>query len=85
MQLDEIRQRIKGVIRRITNLKEERIGDRASFRHDLMLDSLTLMEVGVDVDAEFKLGLGDEELKALDSVEQAAALVAERLKLRAAG
>lgn len=70
----EIRQKIKEIISNVTNLPIEEIGDQDRFREDLDLDSLSLLEIGVDVDYEFKLGLPEEQLQKIGSVDEAAAL-----------
>ena len=51
---------------------------------DLDLDSLSLLEIGVDVDYEFQLGLPEERMRGLDSVNDTLALVEERLRERQA-
>jgi acyl carrier protein len=79
-----VKDRIKRAIAKSTNLKPDSIGDTASFRHDLMLDSLSLLEIGVDVDYEFRLNLPDERYHALDSVDQTADLVLAELATRGA-
>ena len=84
MERNEVKDRIKRAIAKSTNLKAEQIADEASFRHDLMLDSLSLLEIGVDVDYEFRLGLPDDRYHAVDSVEQTADLVIGELAARAA-
>ena len=83
MERTAAKDRIKRAIARSTNLKVDQIGDDASFRQDLMLDSLSLLEIGVDVDYEFRLGLPDDRYHALDSVEQTADLVLGELAARA--
>jgi acyl carrier protein len=80
-----VKDRIKRAIAKSTNLKVEQIDDSASFRQDLMLDSLSLLEIGVDVDYEFRLNLPDERYHAVDSVEQTADLVLGELAVRAGG
>jgi acyl carrier protein len=77
-----VKDRIKRAIAKSTNLKADQIGDDASFRQELMLDSLSLLEIGVDVDYEFRLGLPDERYHALDSVEQTVDLVVGELAAR---
>ena len=84
MERTAVKDRIKRAIAKSTNLKVEQIADHASFRQDLMLDSLSLLEIGVDVDYEFRLGLPDDRYHALDSVEQTADLVVGELAARAA-
>jgi acyl carrier protein len=79
---EEIRNRIKQIIHKVANIPPERIGDHASLREDLNLDSLSLLEVGVNVDFEFKLGIAnlDERMPALATVDSAVALVEELLR-----
>jgi acyl carrier protein len=82
MDSDEIRRRIKDIIHKVTNIPPDRIGDHASLRDELHLDSLSLLEVGVNVDFEFKLGIAnlDERMPALLTVDSAVALVEELLR-----
>lgn len=77
-----IRTRIKEIIADVTGIPAEEIGDSSSLVEELDLDSLSLMEVGVDVDYEYRLGLPDEELRKIGSVDDAVKLVCERLESR---
>lgn len=79
MDVAEMKVRIKEIIANITNLDPEEIGDADSFTEDLDLDSLSLLEIGVDVDYEFKLGLPEEEMRGIDSVNETVALVTKTL------
>lgn len=79
MDAVEIKGKIKEIIANVTSIDPADIGDTASFTRDLNLDSLSLLEIGVDVDYEFQLGLPEESMRGLDSVEQTLALVQERL------
>jgi acyl carrier protein len=74
--------KIKEIISNVTNIDPGEIGDATSFTKELGLDSLSLLEIGVDVDYEFKLELPEERMRGLDSVEQTLALVEERLEER---
>lgn len=70
---DDIRIKIKDVIANVADLDPAEIGDHADLRQDLNLDSLSLLEIGVDVDYAFQLGIEDLEdrlanLKTLDEV-----------------
>ena len=51
------------------------IEDKARFIEDLALDSLSLLEIGVDIDYQFKLGVPDERLKEQRSVQDSIELV----------
>lgn len=82
MDIMEIKSRIKRVIANITNVPAEDIADDASFTQDLDLDSLSLLEIGVDVDYEFQLGLPEDAMRGLDSVNRTAELVVTHLRER---
>jgi acyl carrier protein len=75
----EIRTRIKQIIGNVAGMDPGRIGDSDHFRDDLSLDSLSLLEIGVDVDMAFQLGLPDESYKAVDSLPGMVGLVEQRL------
>ena len=76
---DEIRTRIKQIIANVAGLNPARITDDATLRDDLKLDSLSLLEVSVDVDLAFKLELPDERYKEIDSLPAMVTLVQNRL------
>lgn len=82
MDAVEIKAKIKEIIHNVTNIDPAEIGDTTSFTQELGLDSLSLLEIGVDVDYEFKLELPEERMRGLDSVEQTWRLVEERLQER---
>ncbi len=75
----EILDKIKQIIGNIAGLDPKRIGDADSLRDDLKLDSLSLLEIGVDVDLAFKLNLPDERYKEVRSLPEMVDLVQQRL------
>ncbi len=79
MERIEIREKIKEIIANVAGLKREKIGDEDSLRDDLSLDSLSLLEIGVDVDYSFQLNLPDERYKELATLPQMVDLVEARL------
>lgn len=79
MDAVEIKRKIKQIIANVTSIDPAGIGDDTSFTGELGLDSLSLLEIGVDVDYEFKLELPEERMRGLDSVNQTLVLVEERL------
>jgi acyl carrier protein len=85
MEAAEVRTRIKKIIGSIAGIDAQRIGDEATLRGELSLDSLSLLEIGVDVDLAFQLNLPDESYKDVDSVPQMVALVMRRLAELEAG
>src|SRR5713101_3587312 len=68
MDASEVRNRIKKIIGSIAGMDPQRIGDEATLRGELSLDSLSLLEIGVDVDLAFQLNLPDESYKDIDSL-----------------
>lgn len=81
---EEIRTRIKQIIANVAGLNPGKINDDANLREDLKLDSLSLLEIGVDVDLAFKLELPDERYKDIDSLPAMVNLVQQRLGKREA-
>src|SRR4051794_9637007 len=77
MDRPEIRDRIKQVIANVAGLDPQGIGDHDTWG-DLNLDSLSLLEIGVDVDMAFKLGLPDERFKEVRGLDAMVDLVENR-------
>lgn len=84
MDATQVRARIKEIISTVSSIPAEDIEDTASYTDDLGLDSLTLLEIGVDMDYEFKLGLPEERLQHIRSVQDAVDVVMETLGERRA-
>jgi acyl carrier protein len=78
MQPAEILSRIKQIIANVAGLDAGRIPDHAMLREELNLDSLSLLEIGVDVDFTFKLNLPDERYKEVQSLDDMVDLVVHR-------
>lgn len=78
MTQDQIADEIRQILARIVNLDPAAITPEASFRDELGIDSLALLEAGVDVDYTFKLAIPelDDLLKEIDTLGQMTALVA---------
>lgn len=78
MDASQIRAKIKDIIANVANLDASTIADGADFFDDLGLDSLSLLEIGVDLDYEFKLGVPEERLQELRTVQDSVNLVLEQ-------
>jgi acyl carrier protein len=78
MNVADVRSRIKKVIGSIAGIDPQRISDEATLRGELNLDSLSLLEIGVDVDLAFHLNLPDESYKEIDSLPEMVELVMRR-------
>ncbi len=85
MNVEEVKARIRQIIATVTNIDPALIEDETSFREELNLDSLSLLEIGVDVDYEFKLGLQDldQRLQGIGNLRQAVELVRQVVMERA--
>ncbi len=77
-----IRSKIKEIVAEVTNLDPGEIADGASFVDDLDLDSLSLLQIGVDVDYEFKLEVPEERLQDLRTIQDSVDLVVQTLGAR---
>jgi acyl carrier protein len=82
MDASDVRERVRRVITSITNLPVEKIGEHTSFRKELAIDSLSLLEIGVDVDYEFRLGLPEQRFQGIDTLAETVQLVEHELASR---
>ena len=67
MTNDEIRSIVKHSIAKITSISPEEIPDNASYKSDLKLDSLTILEIAVDAEYQFKIKIPEDDLGAIDT------------------
>ncbi len=81
MELDpqEIRTQITKIIGDVADLDPTEMERGATLVDDLGLDSLSLLEISVDVDYHFKLGLPEGEMKGLTTIEEIVDLVVRQL------
>ena len=73
----DIRDSIKQSIARITGIPPHEISDSASYRDDLGLDSLSMLEIAVDAELCFEVKIPDERLPEIQTVADAVRIVAE--------
>ncbi|HUG70832.1 MAG TPA: phosphopantetheine-binding protein [Pirellulaceae bacterium] len=88
MTITDIRPRVKKTIAKIIGLGVDQIGDNASF-DVLELDSLSRIELLVELEREFKLDIPEESedenlIAQIKTVEDAARLVERNLAAMAA-
>ena len=81
MDVEETKARIKQGIARITGIAPEEIHDTASYQTDLGLDSLSLLELVVDLEYAFKITVPEDRFPDLQTVEDTARFVLERLAM----
>jgi len=76
---ERIRETVRESVNRITGIPTTEINDDSSFRDDLGLDSLSALEVMVDVEYAFKITVGEERLQAIQTVRDTITVVQEYL------
>jgi acyl carrier protein len=74
-----IRNKIKDTIAKISDINPADIADTASFKDDLGLDSLVLLEIAVEIEMQFGLVVSEEDLKQLQAVQDAVEFVQHAL------
>jgi len=79
MDANEVRLKIKETIERITGIPAAQISDQQSYRDDLALDSLAMLEVAVDAEYAFGVKIPDERLPEIRTVEDSVRFVCDRL------
>ena len=78
MDVEAIRVRVKQSISQVTGIDAVTISDSAAYVDDLGLDSLSILEIAVNVEEHFKFHATDDELAAIRSVEDTVELVRRR-------
>jgi len=79
MSTDDIRVKVKNSIAKITNISFDQIPDHASYKDDLQLDSLTILEIAVDAEYQFQVKLTDDDLGELRTVDDTVRMVQQYL------
>ena len=82
MDCQEIRTRIKTSISNVTGIGMTEIRDDSSYVDDLGLDSLSILEIIVDVEAQFDIDAPEEELKAIRTIDDTVKLVQQYILSR---
>jgi len=75
VDIQEIRTSIKASISNVTGIDVNEIRDDSSYVDDLGLDSLSILEIVVDVEAKFDIDAPEEELRAIRTIEDTVRLV----------
>lgn len=84
MNLEEITTTVKKSVARITSIDPKEISDQASYKDDLGLDSLTILEIAVDAEYQFRVKISDDDLGEIRTVEDTVRMVQQYLSLQAA-
>lgn len=84
VDVEEVRIQVKEIIGAVADLDPAEMADGATLVEELGLDSLSLLEISVDVDYHFKLGLPEGEMKGLRTIQDIVDLVMTHLGAEAA-
>jgi len=68
MSVDEIRDKVKRSIASITFIDPEKFDDSTSYEVDLAIDSLSILEIVVDVEYQFQIKVPEDELSAIRTI-----------------
>jgi acyl carrier protein len=79
MTADEIRTAIRESVNRITGIAPADIHEGSTYRDDLGLDSLSMLELTVDIEYAFKIKVPEERLQTIKTVQDTIQLVQEYL------
>jgi acyl carrier protein len=79
MCADEIRRKLKESIARITGIGIDDISEDQSYRDDLGLDSLSMLELAVDAEYEFGVKISDEQLAEITTIADTIKIIADHL------
>ncbi len=83
MKVEEITTTVKKSIARITSIDPSDISDHASYKDDLGLDSLTILEIAVDAEYQFQVKLSDDDLGEIKTVDDTVRMVQQYLSVAA--
>jgi len=79
MDVEVIRARVKQSINQVTGIDAATISNSAAYVDDLGLDSLSILEIAVNVEEHFKFHATDDELAAIRTVDDTVELVRRRM------
>lgn len=84
MTTEDIRAQIKQSISTVTGIEAADIPDSAAYRDDLGLDSLSILEVAINVEFHYKVEVPEEELKEIRNIDDTIAVIDRHLQAKAA-
>ncbi len=79
IDVNQIRETIRESVHRITGIAPTEIQDTSSYREDLGLDSLSALEVVVDIEYAFKIKVAEERIQGIKTVQDTIDVVQEYL------
>jgi acyl carrier protein len=79
MTVEEIRDIVRQSVTRVTGIAPGEIDDASSYRDALGLDSLSALEVMVDIEYAFKIKVPEERMQSIKTVGDTIQVVQEYL------
>lgn len=80
---NQIRETIRESVHRITGIAPAEIHETSSYREDLGLDSLSALEVVIDLEYAFKIKVPEERIQTIRNVQDTIDVVQEYLSAAA--
>ena len=77
--VNQIRETIRQSVHRITGVEPSDIQDTSRYREDLGLDSLSALEVVIDIEYAFKIKVAPERIQTIETVQDTIDVVQEYL------
>jgi acyl carrier protein len=77
--VNQIRQTIRESVARITGIPSDEILDTSRYREDLGLDSLSSLEVVIDLEYAFKIKVPESQIQTIATVQDTILVVQEHL------
>jgi acyl carrier protein len=78
--MSDIASRVKAIIVDKLGVDESEVTPKASFTNDLGADSLDTVELIMEFEKEFKIGIPDDQAEKISTVEEAINYIEENLK-----
>lgn len=79
MQIEDVHDIVRQTISRVANVDLTGMDDSASYKEDLGLDSLTILEIAIETDIRFGTSVPEEELATIHTIDDTVRVVAEHL------
>jgi acyl carrier protein len=73
-------KRLTDILRNVLDVQEEQIKDNSNFVKDLGADSLTVVEIVMEIEEEFDIEIPDEETQGLETVKDLRDYVKDKIQ-----
>jgi len=73
-------KRLTDILRNVLDVQEEQIKDNSNFVKDLGADSLTVVEIVMEIEEEFDIEVPDEDAEGLETVKDLRDYVKDKIQ-----